>query len=107
MRGKGPAMDRRELEPGKQIDVWTRPKTKMIPGWQGPARSVENSEEGNVTVKWQGRVMSVPNHLCSKDITIKYSDSKEIAASKGIDNYLKIIAAESKVYLEDQSKEEE
>ena len=41
-----------------------------------------------------------------KDITIKYSNSKEIAESKGIDNYLKIIADESKVYLEDQSKEE-
>ena len=42
-----------------------------------------------------------------KDITIKYSNSKEIAESKGIDNYLKIIADESKVYLEDQYKEEE
>ena len=42
-----------------------------------------------------------------KDITIKYSNSKEIAESKGIDNYLKTIADESKVYLEDQSKEEE
>ena len=42
-----------------------------------------------------------------KDITIKYRNSKEIAESKGIDNYLKIIADESKVYLEDQSKEEE
>ena len=42
-----------------------------------------------------------------KDITIKYTKSKEIAESKGLDNYLKIIADESKVYLEDQSKEEE
>jgi len=42
-----------------------------------------------------------------KDINIKYSNLKEIAESKGIDNYLKIIADESKVYLEDQSKEEE
>ena len=42
-----------------------------------------------------------------KDITIKYNNSKEIADSKGIDNYLKIIADESKVYLEDQSKEAE
>ncbi len=41
-----------------------------------------------------------------KDITIKYSNSKEIQESKGIDNYLKIIADESKVYLEDQSKED-
>ena len=42
-----------------------------------------------------------------KDITIKYSNSKEIPESKSVDNYLKIIADESKVYLEDQSKEEE
>ncbi len=42
-----------------------------------------------------------------KDITIKYSKSKEISDSKGIDNYLKIIADESEVYLEGQSKEEE
>ena len=42
-----------------------------------------------------------------KDIKIKYGNSKEIAESKGIDNYLKIIADESKVYLEGQSKEEE
>tara|TARA_Y100001968_G_scaffold149338_1_gene136567 strand:- start:702 stop:947 length:246 start_codon:yes stop_codon:yes gene_type:complete len=42
-----------------------------------------------------------------KDITIKYRNSKEIEESKEIDNYLKKIADESKVYLEDQSKEEE
>ena len=42
-----------------------------------------------------------------KDITIKYNNLKEISESKGIDNYLKIIADESKVYLEDQSNEEE
>ena len=42
-----------------------------------------------------------------KDLTIKYSNSNEISESKGIDNYLKIIADESKDYLEDQSKEED
>ena len=42
----------------------------------------------------------------NKDIKIKYKSSNEIAESKGIDNYLKIIADESKVYLEEQSKEE-
>ena len=42
-----------------------------------------------------------------KEIKIKYSNSKEIAESKGIDNYLKIIADESKVYLEDQAMEKE
>ena len=42
-----------------------------------------------------------------KDITIKYNNSKEIVESNGIDNYLKIIADESKVYLEDQAMEKE
>ena len=42
-----------------------------------------------------------------KDIKIKYSNSKEISESKGMDNYLKIIADESKFYLEDESQIEE
>ena len=42
-----------------------------------------------------------------KDIKIKYSNAKETRKSKGINNYLKIIANESKVYLEEQSKDEE
>ena len=42
-----------------------------------------------------------------KDITIKHRKPEEIQLSKGIDNYLKIIADESKVYLDEQSKEKE
>tara|TARA_B100000214_G_C23458316_1_gene397128 strand:+ start:103 stop:384 length:282 start_codon:yes stop_codon:yes gene_type:complete len=42
-----------------------------------------------------------------KDITIKYSDSKGIKKSKEINNYLKRIADESKVYLDDQSLDDE
>ena len=42
----------------------------------------------------------------SKDIKIKYSKSKELAESKKNDNYLRIIAEESKGYLEDQSRKE-
>tara|TARA_B100000214_G_C23483184_1_gene408069 strand:- start:112 stop:357 length:246 start_codon:yes stop_codon:yes gene_type:complete len=42
-----------------------------------------------------------------KDIKITYSKSKEMTASKEVDNYLKIIADESKIYLEDQSGKEE
>ncbi len=43
----------------------------------------------------------------SKDIEIKYSKSKETSALKEDDNYLKIIADESKIYLEEQSKQDE
>ena len=42
-----------------------------------------------------------------KDIKIKYSNSKNISESQGIENYLKIIADESKIYLEDQEKKDE
>ena len=42
-----------------------------------------------------------------KDIKIKYNKSKEVSTSKKNDNYLKLIAEESKTYLEDQSKEKE
>ena len=42
-----------------------------------------------------------------KDIKIKYSNSNEISESKiTTDNYLKIIAEESKIYLDDQSMQE-
>ena len=39
-----------------------------------------------------------------KDLKIKYRSSKEISQSSENDNYLKIIADESKNYLEDESK---
>ena len=42
----------------------------------------------------------------SKDIKIKHSKSKEISALKKHDNYLKIIADESKFYLEEQSNKD-
>ena len=42
-----------------------------------------------------------------KDIKIKYTASKEGSTSKKDNNYLKMIAEESKTYLEDQSKEKE
>tara|TARA_Y100001968_G_scaffold225139_1_gene207930 strand:- start:945 stop:1199 length:255 start_codon:yes stop_codon:yes gene_type:complete len=41
-----------------------------------------------------------------KDIKIKYTNPKEISESKENENFLKIIADESKVYLEDQSKKQ-
>ena len=42
-----------------------------------------------------------------KDIKIKYNKKKEISESKNNNNYLKMIAEESKLYLEDQSIQEE
>tara|TARA_Y100001968_G_C19247055_1_gene662458 strand:- start:79 stop:318 length:240 start_codon:yes stop_codon:yes gene_type:complete len=42
----------------------------------------------------------------AKDITIKYQNSKEIERSQGNDNFLKRIADESKVFLENEYEEE-
>ena len=40
-----------------------------------------------------------------KDIKIKYTRHRESKESKGNDNYLKTIADESKIYLDNQSEE--
>ncbi len=42
-----------------------------------------------------------------KDIKIKYNSSREVSESKENDNYLEMIANESKIYLEDQAKRKE
>ena len=42
-----------------------------------------------------------------KDIMIKHKKSKENIGSKGVDNYLEIIADESKIYLENESIKKE
>ena len=43
----------------------------------------------------------------SKDIKIKYSTSREVSGSKENHNYLKMIADESEIYLDDHSKKKE
>ena len=42
-----------------------------------------------------------------KDLKIKHRDKREVLESKENDNYLKMIADESKIYLEDQSNKKE
>ena len=42
-----------------------------------------------------------------KDLNIKYTTPGEVSESKENDNYLKMIADESKIYLEDESKRNE
>ena len=42
-----------------------------------------------------------------KDIKIKYNTKSKLSESKGNDNFLKKIADESKIFLEDHSKEKE
>ena len=51
-------------------------------------------------------LFKVHTEWSSKDIKINYSKRRETSGSKKGDNYLKIIAEESRVYLEDQSKRE-
>ena len=42
-----------------------------------------------------------------KDIIIKHRNPEKMPVQKGIDNYLKIIADESKTYLENESRRDE
>ena len=42
-----------------------------------------------------------------KDINIKYNNSRLIKSSDANENYLQMIADQSKIYLDDQSKEED
>ena len=42
----------------------------------------------------------------AKDIKIKYNSSSKVPESKENENYLKMIAAESKIYLDDHSEKE-
>ena len=42
-----------------------------------------------------------------KDLKIKYKNPSKVSETIASDNYLKIIADESKVYLEDQSENED
>ena len=42
-----------------------------------------------------------------KDIKIKYRKSSKMSDSNKTDNYLKMIADESKIYLDDQSKKKD
>tara|TARA_B100000700_G_C14703973_1_gene695837 strand:+ start:356 stop:598 length:243 start_codon:yes stop_codon:yes gene_type:complete len=42
-----------------------------------------------------------------KDIKIKYNKSKEVKESRESNNYLKIIADESKIYLEEDANKDE
>ncbi len=42
-----------------------------------------------------------------KDIKIKYSNSENFSESKENDNYLEMIANESKIYLDEESKRKE
>tara|TARA_Y100001968_G_C19001286_1_gene546049 strand:+ start:133 stop:375 length:243 start_codon:yes stop_codon:yes gene_type:complete len=43
----------------------------------------------------------------SKEIKINFGNSNKISGSESNGNYLKVIADESRIYLEDQSKIEE
>ena len=42
-----------------------------------------------------------------KDIKIKYNNTIEVKESNDNENFLKLIADESKIYLENESKEDE
>jgi len=51
-----------ELQPGSVVDLWFDQTTKDVPGWRGPAKvATINTEEGNITVRYQGRSIDRQN----------------------------------------------
>ena len=51
-------MRRAEHQPGDLVDIWYDPPNKDTPGWRGPAQiSSVNEDEGNITVRFQGRTL--------------------------------------------------
>ena len=53
-----PPLEWKELEPGSSVDIWFEPANKETSGWRGPAKVVSlQPDEGNVTVRWQGRTL--------------------------------------------------
>lgn len=64
VKGRMPATDYTEIKPGMDVRIWQKPNKKSEPGWTGPATVLDNSDEGTITVKWQGRVLPLaPNHV--------------------------------------------
>ena len=52
------ALERSGYQVGGLVDIWYEPTTKDVSGWKGPAQiATINNDEGNVTVRFQGRTM--------------------------------------------------
>ena len=46
------------LVPGQQVDFWLKPPKSTEDGWRGPAEILSvNEEDGNLTVRMQGRTI--------------------------------------------------
>ena len=53
-----PAIQRMQYKPRDLVDVWFEPSTKDQKGWRGPAEILSiNADDGNVTVRIQGRTI--------------------------------------------------
>ena len=51
-----PALERMEYAESVLVDIWFKPEDKDQCGWRGPANvKTVNSDEGDVTVRYQGR----------------------------------------------------
>ena len=52
------AQERCEYQPKGLGDIWYEPTNKEVSGWRGPAQvATVNRDEGNVTVRFQGRTL--------------------------------------------------
>ena len=51
------AMNLKEINQGDIVDLWIKPEKKGVEGWRGPGQVIEvNSDEGNVSIRYQGRI---------------------------------------------------
>jgi hypothetical protein len=57
-----PAVETMEHAAGNLVDIWFDPTTKDVSGWRGPAKiATVNTEEGNITVRYQGMSLDRQN----------------------------------------------
>ena len=60
------------LKTGENVEIFRQPPTKDRPGWVGPAKvtDVSEIEHGKVTVRWQGRHMSISLECLRRAMTL-------------------------------------
>ena len=61
-----------DLQVGDSVDFWRDPANKDTSGWRGPADVVDLGEmsEGNISVRWQGRVFSCAPRLVRRALVM-------------------------------------
>ena len=54
-----PAGELMAYQPGQLVDLWSKQTRKDVEGWRGPGKiATVQAEEGNVTIRYQGRTLA-------------------------------------------------